>query len=518
MKRFGKFLFYAVVALFWLAAAAIMLEAYQGWRWHRIEKTNPFVLYRHGVGEWPGGDTNEAVLSVDAMRSPTAGAALDPEVKAKIVAGFLPVPEEQVFRERVGRAEHFLALNELDRTFYANCYGKDVFLLDGAGNVLGRYPIHVVEKTPPAIEAACAPEVARAIREQMPALLSEGQPRLVKDVSLPGRDLLVMPVREDSGRVAGVAAFWDSVSPPSIDEDPDQVWERSFFIYKKHAFRSTDDFHTNNFGWRGNEVIVPRPAGLFRILCVGGSTTEEGPSAAGSYPGVLERRLREGLASEAIEVINGGIPGLNSTKEHLRLPDYFLLEPGFAVYYNGINDICHQVFQSFVFHAPRWNRVLRESRFLAYHFNRWFFPSDEVLRQALNDQVLRHLRALHAGFKARGIDMAFCSFAAPDLEHLTGQDRDYYDYYFQQEWGGRYVTFATYCHVLDLFNDELKKLCTELGAQYIPVAEHVKGGTDLFGDPCHMKNRGIERKAEIICEAIKDRVRAGIAMPAAPAS
>lgn len=518
VRGVGRLLFYGLTGLFWLGVIGVALEGYQAWRWGYIERHNPFVLYRHGIGTWPGGDTNERVLSVDAMRGPGAGTKLDPEVRAKIAAGFLPVPEEQVFRERLGRAEHFLTLTELPRTFYANCYGKDIFLVDEAGQVLEKYPVQILDKTPPLIESVTTPEIARVLREQMGRAFADGQPRDVPDVGMPGRGLFVLPLKDPSGRVTRIAAFWDSAGPPSPEEDPDQVWERSFFIYKKHGFRSADDFHTNNFGWRGGEVLVPRPAGLFRILCVGGSTTEEGPSSEGAYPGVLERRLREQMGAGRVEVVNCGIPGLNSTKEYLRMPDYLMLDGNFAVYYNGINDICHQVFKGFVFRAEAWNQLFRRSRFLAYYFNRSFFPSDEGIVQALNQQVISNLRGLHAGFKTRGIEMAFCSFAAPDLEHLSRQDRDYYDYYFQQEWGGRYVTFATYCHVLGLFNNELKKLCAELGAQYIPVAENLKGGTDLFGDPCHMKNRGIERKAEIIFEAIRDRAGASAAVsPAAPA-
>jgi len=38
-------------------------------------------------------------------------------------------------------------------------------------------------------------------------------------------------------------------------------------------------------------MTVPKPAGVFRIACVGGSTTVEGPHNELTYPNYLERML-----------------------------------------------------------------------------------------------------------------------------------------------------------------------------------------------------------------------------------
>ena len=44
----------------------------------------------------------------------------------------------------------------------------------------------------------------------------------------------------------------------------------------------------------------------------------------------------------------------------------------------------------------------------------------------------------------------------------------------------------------------------EAGILYIPVAEQLRGGAEIFGDICHLRNPGIEAKAAIIADAFID--------------
>lgn len=65
-------------------------------------------------------------------------------------------------------------------------------------------------------------------------------------------------------------------------------------------------------GWRSPEFAVPKPAGVYRILLLGGSVpygwgVEEGDE----YPRLLERQLnaKKLTGARRIEVINAGVPG-----------------------------------------------------------------------------------------------------------------------------------------------------------------------------------------------------------------
>ncbi len=49
----------------------------------------------------------------------------------------------------------------------------------------------------------------------------------------------------------------------------------------------------NSYGFRTHEFEVPKPEGVVRIICIGGSTTVAGRTNEDTYPALLETRLRE---------------------------------------------------------------------------------------------------------------------------------------------------------------------------------------------------------------------------------
>ncbi|HEX72172.1 MAG TPA: SGNH/GDSL hydrolase family protein, partial [Candidatus Hydrogenedentes bacterium] len=361
-----------------------------------------------------------------------------------------------------------------------------------------------------------------AFREKVQEVLDTGVPvfaRITHAADAPGFvDDAFFPIPGSDGGIAGVVIVINANPSMARAEDPDYIWESEYFTYKKHASLSDRDVHTNNFGWRGDDVAVPKPAGVFRIVCVGGSTTEEGATSDTTYPGFLRQKLAAEFGEDRADVINCGIPGLNSVKEKMRLPDYLLLEPDLAVYYNGVNDICHRL-------TPEWNGqaglariILRQSRFFVQHFGRWLLPPDDVIAADIDQKVLAHIRFMQRRFAEHGVPMAVCSFVGPDWPSLSREERDYYSYYHQLEWGGRYSSFPAYCHVLNIFNERVRVLCEELGVTYIPVAERIRGGAQYFSDICHMRTLGIEQKAEAVFLAIRAAVAEKLAAMPPPSS
>jgi hypothetical protein len=43
-------------------------------------------------------------------------------------------------------------------------------------------------------------------------------------------------------------------------------------------------------------------------------------------------------------------------------------------------------------------------------------------------------------------------------------------------------------------------MCQELNVRYIPMCEEFSGGIRYFGDICHTRPKGMERKASIVYE------------------
>lgn len=95
----------------------------------------------------------------------------------------------------------------------------------------------------------------------------------------------------------------------------------------------------NRLGFRADEMSLRKPAGVVRIVCVGGSTTYGPRDFRESYPFFLQQILRQrGL--EGVEVVNAGVSSYTSHESlvnlALRVVD---LQPDLVIVYHGINDV-----------------------------------------------------------------------------------------------------------------------------------------------------------------------------------
>ena len=114
--------------------------------------------------------------------------------------------------------------------------------------------------------------------------------------------------------------------------------------YKLLPDRAVAEYVTNNLGYRSDPVVVPKPDNVYRIICIGGSTTIG--SNAGhnryTYPALLNDFFQIALAGtgKTVEVINGGVFGYHSWHSVLRLDaERRALAPDMYVVMDGINDV-----------------------------------------------------------------------------------------------------------------------------------------------------------------------------------
>jgi len=99
--------------------------------------------------------------------------------------------------------------------------------------------------------------------------------------------------------------------------------------------------HHNRRGYRGGPIPQPKPAGEFRIACLGGSTTYgstvEDPQLA--YPAQLEQELRS-RGYPHVRVINAGAEGWASHESLVNLEFRVLdLAPDLVIVYHAVNDL-----------------------------------------------------------------------------------------------------------------------------------------------------------------------------------
>jgi lysophospholipase L1-like esterase len=99
----------------------------------------------------------------------------------------------------------------------------------------------------------------------------------------------------------------------------------------------------NRLGFRGDEIAVRKPDGVFRIVALGGSTTfgyhNSIPSNDETWPTKLERALARRLPGRKIEVVNAGVPGYTLRNSLINFVSRVTwLEPDLVIVYHGVND------------------------------------------------------------------------------------------------------------------------------------------------------------------------------------
>jgi len=286
---------------------------------------------------------------------------------------------------------------------------------------------------------------------------------------------------------------------------PDSEWLVHLYSYKPDWPRTGLDERTNNFGFRDRDVVTPKPAGVFRVVCIGGSTTEEGRSLDATYPKRVERILRERFGGD-VEIINGGIVGATSFTIRTRLDDYLAMEPDLFVYYGGINDISHNFMEIWLEQSGAARKWSERSFLVRRLFNRRLLPEDAAIRAFLRQTTLRNLEAIRIRAREAGAELAVCSVATPDPARVGFRDRMFLDANVAATWGGQgLVHYPAWRRVHLLLNEELRAWSMEgAGPAYFPVAERFTGGTEYFYDTCHATDAGMAEKARVVAALLGD--------------
>lgn len=280
---------------------------------------------------------------------------------------------------------------------------------------------------------------------------------------------------------------------------PESPWEVMFYRYKKNWSQEGNSLlQTNEFGFRDHPVTMPKPDGLYRIVCIGGSTTEEGNSTDATYPKILQRKLTERFGAGKVEVINAGTCGSNSYNMRRRFADFLAMEPDLILYYGGVNDTTHVHFQFWLQAVSEWKRWARQSFLLKRYFGYYLLPDEEELAAYMRDTTYRNLLAMRHEARKHGVEMAWCSFAYPTLRWHDFRAKNYYDVNMRDVWDGKgLINFKAYCKVTDLFNATGKAIAEKENIPWFPIAESFNAGPDHFFDICHMTPLGMELKTNI---------------------
>lgn len=105
-----------------------------------------------------------------------------------------------------------------------------------------------------------------------------------------------------------------------------------------------DSIRVNNVGLRGRDVELVKPAGRFRVLCLGGSSVfgTSSPDDASTWPAFLQM-LAVKNGTSGCEVLNGGVPSFHSDESVARFERQLLpLRADVAILCNEHNDLLYR--------------------------------------------------------------------------------------------------------------------------------------------------------------------------------
>jgi len=254
---------------------------------------------------------------------------------------------------------------------------------------------------------------------------------------------------------------------------------------------------TDQFGFVNRPVALPKPVGVFRIVCVGGSTTHEGEVGGMRTTDLLQGLFEAQFEGVAVEVVNCGIAGSNSHDFRRHAEDYLRYEPDLLLYYEGMNDVTmllgHRYSQ-----IPPMKRRLLKSKFLASHYNRWLLDTDGYFESDWRNTTQRNLLALRLAAEEAGVPMVCASFAWAQRGNTTGKEADHLEVNAITTWGAGYANYDTLDHYLARHNANLKRLCEEHGMGYLPLAENFHHGLSHFRDLCHFTTAGMQERARLL--------------------
>lgn len=297
-------------------------------------------------------------------------------------------------------------------------------------------------------------------------------------------------------------------------------------------------FTTNNMGFRGDSLILPKPREEYRIFIVGGSTSENlFIDDSWGLERKIQKALQDSIKTKQIKVYNTGKSG-DGSPDHLAMLAHRLthLEPDLVILFPGINDL-NRLFGGYDYlHFPTNSTVARNSTLKSLKF---FLSNFQVFRRLINvlnqekpdarssiflktnyaDKVKevmalplveelpdadfgmfrRNILSFAGILKAQGTDMLLLT-----QTHTWGNISD--EFLKSNHWmvgvGDVRYPESKLAEALGQINGILLGIAEEQGIPLLDLEKEIPKTSDYFYDDCHFNKGGISKSAELISASI----------------
>jgi len=293
-------------------------------------------------------------------------------------------------------------------------------------------------------------------------------------------------------------------------------------------------FTTNNYGYRGDELIEPKPENEYRIFLVGGSTTEclflDDTLAVTN---LLQNKLNDMIDTDKeIKVYGAGKSG-DKTYDHIAMISHRILhlEPDMIIIFTGINDLAAAIYNKDYTHGqvydivPKLNLVnlfryamteFQINRRIYYTFQPLFYQqSEETIQMAIafksdyknlvamkkkhpvSDKRPRtdlhsyrlNLETVIAMARIHDVDMVFMTQASTWNSKIDPKTYDW-----------NWITYKNKVHykeqymdeALEQYNDVLKDLAATFNIPIYDLSSEIPKSLEYFYDDCHFNIKGAD--------------------------
>ena len=161
------------------------------------------------------------------------------------------------------------------------------------------------------------------------------------------------------------------------------------YHFATHEFDVT--MLTNRYGLRGPDPVLPKPAGVVRILMLGDSFTFGFPvKDEETFCSLIERALQ--AKGYPVDVVNGGVSGYAPSLEYISLRDeYLTFEPDLVILWYDFGDLQEDSwFQKNLVHDETGKILRADPRFNHERFDYWeWLNNHSALAKYFNNKVVR---------------------------------------------------------------------------------------------------------------------------------
>ena len=295
------------------------------------------------------------------------------------------------------------------------------------------------------------------------------------------------------------------------------------FNYPLHTNYYSAKLKTNNFGFYngidGNrDIKIPKPKEVYRISCLGGSTTANYVSDGKnnySYPLELENILKQ--KNSNIEVNNCGTGGYNSADILVRfLLQTIEMKPNLVIIYHAYNDIRSYLTQDFkedYSHSRKnlgeqyWRFRLRGKipdlplKFYNYLINHWF-PSN--IRYSLLETISKGKFDLDLNYK-KGLEIYERNIK--NLIYICQKNKidiilSSYCFYLHEKATDSKIN-QIYQKIVLEENEVIRKLAQQNNLKFVDCNAMIPKEIDYFLDTVHLTPKGMQFVANQISDAVE---------------